>query len=116
MASSFAADLAHLLGEAGTSATLRTYTEVFDPVAGTKTRTAADTSVSVSISSFTTEEIIGGLALRGDLKVTLAAGELEVAPTPAMTLVLDGAEWSIHTVTPRYAGGAVLSYVLQLRR
>lgn len=116
MPSSFAADLAMLLGETGTSASLRIFTEIFDPVEGENTQVATDVAVTAVVSAYRTEEVDGSLVQRGDVKATIQAQGLAAAPTPAEVFVLGSEEWSIQSVTPRYAGGIVLSYALQLRR
>lgn len=115
MTSSFAADLATILAGDGVAATLRTYTSAYDPATGANTNTATDTSVKVAISAYTTEEIAGGLVERGDMKGTIPAAGL-TAPTTSAKLVVSGVEWSIKSVTPRYGGGSVISYALQLGR
>lgn len=116
MPSTFAADLATLMADAGTLAALRTYTSAYDPAAGQNVNTPHDTPVDAILSEYTVEEVAGGLVERGDLKATIPAASLSDAPTTAATFVLDGQEWSVVSVLPRYAGGVVLSYALQVRR
>lgn len=116
MPSTFAADLAHLLGHDGVTATLRTYSSAYNVATGANVNTPTDTTVSVAISQYTVEEIAGGLVERGDLKATVPAAQVTTAPTTAAKLVMSGVEWSVVSVSPRYAGGRVLSYALQVRR
>ena len=53
---------------------------------------------------------------RGDLKATLAADELEDAPTIEVTVTADGKTYTVVTVDPVYTGERIALYVLQLRR
>lgn len=98
------------------AATMQSYTETYDPATGTNTRTPADTPMQITVLSYTTEEIDGALIQQGDLKVLVPAWGLARAPTTAESLMFDGQEWSVESVTPEYASGRVRRYVLQVRR
>ena len=105
-----------MLERFGDACTLkRTSAAAYDPATGENTNTATDASVKAVISAYTTEEVVGGLVERGDMKATVPAAGLP-APTTTAKLVVSGVEWSIKSVTPRYGGGVVISYALQLGR
>ncbi len=116
MPTSFASDLASILGDTGTAATLKTVTSVFDPATGTNTNTETSVSVTAMIAAYTLEETDGSLVQRGDLKATIPAAGLATAPTTSALFGLGSETWAIKSVQPRYAGGSVLSFALQLRK
>lgn len=117
MASTFAADLASILGqdEAGEDATLRTFSTSFDPVTGDNATTPTDTAVRVMFSEFSVEERAGGLVEDGDVKAIIkAAGITE--PDTSAKLVHAGNTWNVRAVKERRAAGGALSYQLQVYR
>jgi len=102
----------------GKAMTLRRTTSTFDPATGDTTESTSDTSIDASSPrAFSPERIDGTLIQDGDAVVAIPAQQLTTTPTPETDSVLiDGVEWQVVRVQPRYAGEQVTTYSVQVRK
>lgn len=111
----------NLLTTFGQQVTLRTYTEVFDPVAGTNTLTASDAAVRALVEDYPASDTKGGEVsgdgiVRGDKKVTIAASAVSTAPDTETDVVIGGTVFSLLKVDTQHGTDDALMYVCQARR
>ena len=105
----------------GTSGTLRSYAENYDPNTGTNNRVQTDTTVSALVEDYPARDTLGGSRdeggiVRGDKKVTIAGNAVSTAPTTEMQWVFGGDTYQVVKVDQQMGTDQAVVYVLQVRR
>jgi len=88
----------------------------YDPSTGTTSPTYTDYSAnSAPPSSFEYRNIDGSLIQTGDLVIGVPAKGLNIEPSTADTVKLDGTVYQVVQVRPQWSGEKVALYEMQLR-
>ena len=108
---------ATLINRAGKPMTLRRVTgSSYDPATGTVIETTSDTALKGVIEDYAVERITGGLIQQGDRQISLAAEPIAAEPAPGDTVLIDGEEHLVISVSATYSGEDPAFYRLQVRR
>jgi len=101
----------------GKPVTLRRTTSTYDPATGTTSTSTTNYSVNGVLEGYEDSRIDGTVVQAGDLRVTIPAQNLAIAPSMETdALVIGSGTWTLVNVRPTYSGEQVAIYELQVRQ
>lgn len=107
---------ADVIGEFGKSVTLvRVTAGAYNPTTSASTNTESSETVKAIVEDYKPYELVNGLAVAGDKKLTVAASGLS-QPQLTDAIVIDGVRFSIVTLQTINSGEDAALYILQGRK
>jgi len=104
-----------LMSKFGGDATIRTVTTgVYNPVTGTASESTSDTTVKGVVEDVNVREV-NDLVLAGDRRLTIAAADVNAAPTTADKVVISSVVHQVIRVTTIEQDNQPITYELILR-
>lgn len=101
----------------GRSVILTTVTPgTYDPETGASTPTTTTATVDALIEEYDGADLLAGLGVAGDKKVTIPAAQLATAPKPTDKVTVAGIPYAVVSVRTDEAGGVAIIYTLQCRK
>lgn len=101
----------------GRSITLTTVTPgTYDPETGAAVPTTSTDTVDALIEEYDGADLLAGLGVAGDKKVTIPATQLGTAPKPTDKVTVAGIVYAVVSVRTDEAGGVAILYILQCRK
>ncbi len=101
----------------GRSVTLTTVTAgAYDPQTGAAATTTTTATVDALIEEYDGADLLAGLGVAGDKKVTIPAAQLATAPKPTDKVTVAGIVYAVVSVRSDEAGGVAIIYTLQCRK
>ena len=104
-----------LMSKFGGDVTLRTVTPgIYNPTTGTASEATSDTSIKGVLQDVSAREV-GDLIQAGDRRLTIAAADVNAAPTTADRLVIQGQVFQIVRIATIEQDNQPITYELILR-
>jgi hypothetical protein len=104
----------------GTTAVMKRVNSSYNPATGVETAAdPASTTWTLTIAPpemYSAREINGTTILAGDVKITVAAKDVVVAPQPNFSLTVGSDVYRVVTVETVDGGGSAVIYILQCRK
>ena len=104
-----------LMSKFGGDVTLRTVTPgIYNPTTGTASEVTSDTSIKGVLQDVSTREV-GDLIQAGDRRLTIAAADVNAAPTTADRIIISGVTYQVVRIATIEQDNQPITYELILR-
>lgn len=107
-------DMVGLFGKSVTHS--RVTPGTYNTATGTATPTTATQTLPAIIEEYKGAELVSGLVMSGDKKVSIAGAAFATPPKPTDTITIDGLAFTVVEVAAIYSGEDVALYVLKCRK
>ena len=115
LAGSLRKTAAKLMSKFGGNVTLRTVTPgVYNPTTGTASEVAADVTIKGVLEDVNAREV-GDLIQAGDRRLTIAAADVNAAPTSADRVIISGVAYQVVRIATIEQDNQPITYELILR-